>query len=90
MLAAVRGYPDVVQALLEAGADPSLAGAEGLTPLILAAAEARVEVVQILLRAGASVAARDDWGRSASDYAIARGHPAVARLLQSAPQTHDD
>ena len=44
---------EVIEALLEAGADPNLANNSGETPLRQAAGMANLEVIEALLEAGA-------------------------------------
>jgi cytohesin len=65
-VAARRGCPACVAALLDGGADPrAAAGDDGATPLhALAAGSARAEVAERLLAAGADVNARDAKGRT--------------------------
>jgi ankyrin repeat protein len=55
MWAAAEGHADVVQALIDAGADFRLRLASGFTPLLFAAREGRGSVVRVLLKAGADV-----------------------------------
>jgi ankyrin repeat protein len=61
--------PDVVEALIDAGADVSSTDDSGWTPLHLAVANGRLELAQRLLQAGAAVNARigDIKGRSWSN-----------------------
>ncbi len=49
----IAGTAEVAEALLVAGADANAASADGVTPLMRAAAGGRVEVVRVLLAAGA-------------------------------------
>src|SRR6184192_2024275 len=55
MWAAAEGHADVVQALIDAGADVRLRLASGFTPLLFAVREGRLGVVRVLLKAGADV-----------------------------------
>ena len=57
--------------LLSHGADPRRAGANGWTPLHASVGEVDPERVETLLRAGADPQARDDYGNSALDHALA-------------------
>ncbi|KAJ5715120.1 uncharacterized protein N7483_012301 [Penicillium malachiteum] len=51
-IAASNGHADVVQVLIDHGADPNTEGKEGLKPLHLAAKSNHVETVKVLLAAG--------------------------------------
>ena len=53
--AAAEGHADVVQALIDAGADFKTRLASGFTPLMFAVREGRIDVVRVLLKAGADV-----------------------------------
>ena len=55
MWAAAEGHADVVQALIDAGADYRIRLASGFTPLLFAVREGRIDVVRVLLKAGADV-----------------------------------
>jgi uncharacterized protein len=55
MWAAAEGHADVVQVLVEVGADIHARLASGFTPLLFAVREGRTEVVRVLLKAGADV-----------------------------------
>jgi len=60
-----RGYPDVVDTLIKAGADVETQIAYGVRPLMLAAAYGQAAVVDLLLAAGADVRATNEGGRTA-------------------------
>lgn len=77
---------DLAQArrLLLAGADPDATVIEDYTPLGYCATTGRAEFVALLLQYGANPARRDREGRSAADYARARGHLALAEMLAKA------
>jgi len=55
MWAAAEGYADVVQTLVEVGADIHTRLSSGFTPLLFAVREGRTDVVRVLLKAGADV-----------------------------------
>ena len=45
-----RGYLEIVQELLQAGADPNISDEDGMSPLIWASSKGHLEIVQELLR----------------------------------------
>ena len=55
MWAAAEGHADVVQTLVELGADVHLRLSSGFTPLLFAVREGRSAVVRVLLKAGSDV-----------------------------------
>ncbi|XP_033472133.2 uncharacterized protein ankrd50l [Epinephelus lanceolatus] len=89
LLAAYEGHDDVVELLLEAGADvDETAGPDGnipaaaaVTPLLAAAAMGHMKTVSRLLFWGAAVDAIDCEGRTALCLAAARGSIDVVRTL---------
>ncbi|CAB1420038.1 unnamed protein product [Pleuronectes platessa] len=89
LLAAYEGHEEVVELLLEAGADvDETAGPDGnvpaaaaVTPLLAAAAMGHMKTVSRLLFWGAAVDAIDCEGRTALCLAAARGSTEVVRAL---------
>lgn len=89
LLAAYEGHDDVVELLLEAGADVdetagpdgSVSAAAAVTPLLAAAAMGHMKTVSRLLFWGAAVDAIDCEGRTALCLAAARGSVEVVRAL---------
>jgi ankyrin repeat protein len=76
---AVRlGQAEMVQLLLEHGADVSSTDSLGCTPLHRPHDEA---VALLLLQHGADTSARDNDGETPLDTAARRGHEAVAKVL---------
>ncbi len=55
-----RGFPEIVQRLIAAGADPNVKITYGIRPLMLAAGYGEAGVCQALLAGGADVLARND------------------------------
>jgi ankyrin repeat protein len=81
-VSAYNGSPEIVAQLIQAGANPDAALRTGETPLMTAAENGNLEVVNILLSADSDVAAVETRrGQSALMWAVAEGHPGVARAL---------
>ncbi|XP_062067444.1 2-5A-dependent ribonuclease isoform X2 [Lepus europaeus] len=76
-----RDRPDIVELLLQHGADPGLRKRNGATPLIVAGLEGNVRVLQMLLERGAAVDERDAHGFTALMEAAGRGHVEALRFL---------
>lgn len=83
MLAAAMGLADVLQKIVERGANVNDTNAQGLDALMVAAANNRSECVQMLLGAGASRDRRTADGKTA--LSIARDNDAgdVVKLLEA-------
>ena len=81
--AARDGFTDIAGWLIDYGADVNWIDGEGVTPLILSSFKGHVELVQLLLDHGADTTVRDQWNRTALDYALRRGAAdPIAQLLQ--------
>ncbi|MBL8444533.1 MAG: ankyrin repeat domain-containing protein [Zoogloeaceae bacterium] len=81
MLASLRGDIEMVNLLLEAGAEFNH---DGWTPLIYAAFEGHIELVERFLTLGANVNALAPNGSNALMFAARNGHmPVVVRLLKT-------
>lgn len=78
-MAARQGHAALVTILLDAGADPDAADAEGWTPLRAAAWGGHAAAVNVLLQRGAQVDACDAEGRTALRAAAWAGHEEVRR-----------
>jgi len=59
------GHPDLIRAILDAGADPNHKNPDGVTPLIGAAWSNNAEVVELLLARGADPDLRENHGETA-------------------------
>ncbi len=84
--ALMESQPDLVQTLLDNGADVNVAiksGAyEGMTPLMMASVAGGGWIEPLLTR-GAKIDATDKYGRQAFAYAVAGGNVAAIKLLAS-------
>jgi GT2 family glycosyltransferase/glycosyltransferase involved in cell wall biosynthesis/ankyrin repeat protein/predicted Zn-dependent protease len=80
--AAARGTADVLNLLLDHGADVNAPGDLGRTPLFHAALEGSAEAARLLLDRGAEWAVADASGETPLDAAARRGYEAVAALLE--------
>ncbi len=89
---AARSNPEmeILELLLQRGADYTLPNKENVTPLHTAAYHGHVAVVQLLLSYGskdnperfkAFINARNDWGKTALHDSCEKGRPKVTKLL---------
>jgi ankyrin repeat protein len=81
MAASATGHLDVVQALLDKGADVNAKGNLGTTALMGASLTGRLDVMQALLDKGADVNARTNNGMTA--LTVARNAAVQALLVQA-------
>ena len=84
MEASIRGFIDVVKALLDAHADVNARDDYGETALMFAAGKGHAEVVGLLLKAGAAVSAHTRTGTTPLILASKRGYLAVVTTLLEA------
>ena len=61
--------PEVIEALIDAGADVNAKGNDGWAALMSAASEGNAEVAEVLLKHGAGVNAKNNYGWIVLDYA---------------------
>lgn len=85
-----RGFPEIVSALIGAGADIETRIGYGTRPLMLAAGYGEAGVVDALLKAGADVRAKNEGGRTALMMAKDRHYVEVINLLHEAELELDD
>lgn len=84
-----RGHVDIVELLLDSGADPN-SKRFGSPVLISAAREGRVAVVSMLLKSGANVNYAPQGKDRALTWAARRGHAKVVQVLLDAGADLDD
>jgi ankyrin repeat protein len=77
----VCSISEVVQSLLENGADMTAKTSSGWTVLHWAASKGHETLVQTLLERGVDVRARDNSGQTALHDAVLNGHKAIIALL---------
>jgi ankyrin repeat protein len=80
------GFVDVVNTLIEAGANIEAAIGYGVRPLMLAAGYGETDVVEALLKAGADVLARNEGGLTALMMVKQKHYVDVINLLHEAEQ----
>lgn len=82
LIAATNGHAELIDVLLQAGADPKSATANGTTGLMFAAASGSVEAVKLLLDRGTDPRAKEHGrGETALMFAAAFNRPAVVTVL---------
>ena len=83
-LASHLGNKDVVQYLLEKGADVNATSRNqtGFSPLMAASEDGNKDIVKLLLAQGADIHARTNDGKTALSFAVEKGHNDVATLLK--------
>ena len=79
--AALAGQTERVRSALDRGIDPSTAGSDGRTALMLTTFDGHSETARLLLERGARVGDRDGAGRTALMYAASGPNDETVRLL---------
>lgn len=84
MIAADRGYDEIIKILLESGADVNAKDHSGITALMTAACSGKESCVKTLLEAGADVQILANDDSSALMYGVLSGKPGVVKMLLDA------
>jgi ankyrin repeat protein len=79
--ASAIGSLQIVQLLLEHGADPNVGDSFGITPLDRATLRGYLKMSQLLIEYGADVNAKDSVGQTPLHLASSAGHMEIAKLL---------
>merc|ERR1711871_1004842 len=79
--AAFQGSLEIVNALLDKGANVDIADKYGYTPLYIASSRGHLKVVNALLDKGADITKEDNWGYTPLDAACHSGHLEVVSAL---------
>lgn len=82
MHACEEGKVQIVEALIEAGANVNAKDNKGLTPLMLATWDGHTKVAEILLVAGADINAQNIHGDTASSLAKLEGYTDIVNMLE--------
>ena len=83
MLACLQSYPQVVQLLLNNGADPNVQYPGGFTALMSACRTGCLESTELLLISGADPSMVEEQGLTALDIAVFQGHNDIVGLIQA-------
>ena len=81
MIACELGHRQIVEYLLEKGADVNKTDVQQSTPVLEAAAKGHVEVLRALINAGANLHFQNAEGGNALEAALSKGHTDVVRLI---------
>ena len=77
---------DVVEVLIDAGADIDVTNENGRSPLLLASMSGHLDIVKMLVEAGAGVCVTDNKGDTCLIVAAVFGHIETVRYLTSLPE----
>ncbi|KAG7388389.1 hypothetical protein PHYPSEUDO_012597 [Phytophthora pseudosyringae] len=83
LLACMAGHSNVVEQLLDAGADPQVEDADGNTPLHFTSRDGNYRATYLLLTAGADPDMPNEQDETAFDMAEKQGHSHVQYLLET-------
>lgn len=78
------GHGELVETLLDSGADINARSTNGSTVVMMAAREGHADLAKRLLEAGANPALKNDYGEDAVAWAMRQGNYGIARTFTSA------
>ena len=84
--ALLEGHSDVVQVLIDAGADIEARNGLGRSPLLVASSEGKLSIIKMLVEAGANACATDNEGNTCLTIAEKNGHTETVRYLAGLPE----
>ena len=88
--AADNNHTDVLQVLIDAGADIEARDNTGYSPLLIACRSGSLDTVKLLVRAGAGVRVTNNDGHTCLTIAASRGHTETVRYLLFLPEVEVD
>jgi hypothetical protein len=80
--AATNGHVEMLQVLVELGADKDAKNAKGFTPLHTAAVKGHVEAIKALVQLGAQIDAQSASGETSLQLTVRVGHHQAAQVLR--------
>ncbi len=81
ILAVINNHPEVLTALIKAGADIEIMTSYGYTPLMTAAITGHVICAEILIRAGAHLKTQNERGQTALSLARYNSHDTIVGII---------
>ncbi len=84
MAASLKGHAEIVQLLLDNGAEINAQSNDGITALIVATLNGEKEVIQVLLKNGVDVTIPTNADTTALEVASIKGHTEIAQILRRA------
>jgi ankyrin repeat protein len=83
-IATIGGYPDIVQMLIDAGANVDEVDNSGRTPFLLASSNGHIQIADTLHTLTIDIHAKDKEGRTAIYLGVSNGHANTVSFLTSA------
>jgi hypothetical protein len=89
MIATSEGDTDIVELLLDRGADINLQNEKGFTALMHALINGDTEIVKLLIDRGADIDLQNMYGETALDIAITKGNQKIIDILRKAERAEN-